>query len=452
MQTEQAKLTKGPVSSAITSMMVPMIIGLIVIIGNGLVDAYFVGQLGYAQLAAISYAFPVWFILGGIVMGLGVGTSSVVSRLIGSGNHAQVKEVATHSMILGVCVGIAVISIGLITLEDLFGLLGANEETMPYVKDYMEIYYLGGIFIAVPMIGNSVLSASGDAKTPSTLMASTAIINAILDPILIFGWFGMPAMGIKGAALASVCANIFVFLAALAILIFRDRLIQFQGHSVNKIIQSWKQILHVGFPAIASNLIAPVSSALVTALVASFGQSAVAAYGLAGRIEAFVIVILMALGGAMAPFVGQNFGAKKFERLREGFVFAARFMLVYSIICILFLFYAADFLVGVFTSNEEVMRIAIIQLVYCPWGYGFLGLAAICNGSFNAFGKPMPAMTISISRTLMVYVPMAYWLASIYGIRGIFIAQVLSNILAGIVALFWYRSIFKQLRSEYSPA
>jgi Na+-driven multidrug efflux pump len=140
MQTEQAKLTKGPVSSAITSMMVPMIIGLIVIIGNGLVDAYFVGQLGYAQLAAISYAFPVWFILGGIVMGLGVGTSSVVSRLIGSGNHAQVKEVATHSMILGVCVGIAVISIGLITLEDLFGLLGANEETMPYVKDYMEIY------------------------------------------------------------------------------------------------------------------------------------------------------------------------------------------------------------------------------------------------------------------------------------------------------------------------
>ena len=452
MQTEQAKLTKGPVSSAITSMMVPMIIGLIVIIGNGLVDAYFVGQLGYAQLAAISYAFPVWFILGGIVMGLGVGTSSVVSRLIGSGNHAQVKEVATHSMILGVCVGIAVISIGLITLEDLFGLLGANEETMPYVKDYMEIYYLGGIFIAVPMIGNSVLRASGDAKTPSTLMASTAIINAILDPILIFGWFGMPAMGIKGAALASVCANIFVFLAALAILIFRDRLIQFQGHSVNKIIQSWKQILHVGFPAIASNLIAPVSSALVTALVASFGQSAVAAYGLAGRIEAFVIVILMALGGAMAPFVGQNFGAKKFERLREGFVFAARFMLVYSIFCILFLFYAADFLVGVFTSNEEVMRIAIIQLVYYPWGYGFLGLAAICNGSFNAFGKPMPAMTISISRTLMVYVPMAYWLASIYGIRGIFIAQVLSNILAGIVALFWYRSIFKQLRSEYSPA
>jgi Na+-driven multidrug efflux pump len=262
----------------------------------------------------------------------------------------------------------------------------------------------------------------------------------------------MPAMGIKGAALASVCANIFVFLAALAILIFRDRLIQFQGHSVNKIIQSWKQILHVGFPAIASNLIAPVSSALVTALVASFGQSAVAAYGLAGRIEAFVIVILMALGGAMAPFVGQNFGAKKFERLREGFVFAARFMLVYSIFCILFLFYAADFLVGIFTSNEEVMRIAIIQLVYCPWGYGFLGLAAICNGSFNAFGKPMPAMTISISRTLMVYVPMAYWLASIYGIRGIFIAQVLSNILAGIVALFWYRSIFKQLRSEYSPA
>ena len=448
MNSSEAKLTSGPVSSAIVSMMAPMIIGLFVIIGNGLVDAYFIGQLGYAQLAAVSYAFPVWFILGGIVMGLGVGTSSLASRAIGAGNKTVVREIATHAMILSIAVGVLVIAIGLLSIEQVFSLLGANDETMPYVKEYMEIYYWGGIFMAVPMIGNAVLRASGDAKTPSVLMASSAIINAILDPILIFGWFGFPAMGVKGAALASVLANVVFLIASLIILIFRDDLIQLRNHSFKSIIESWKKILHVGLPAIASNLIAPLSTAFVTALISSYGQTAVAAYGLAGRIEAFIIVILMALGGAISPFVGQNFGAKKFDRLTSGFKFATRFTLVYAIFCIVFLYMSAEFFLGFFTSDPEVIRIAKIQLIYCPWGYGFLGLAAICNGSFNAFGKPMPAMIISISRTLIIYVPMAYFLASLFGIRGVFIAQVLANMLAGIVGIIWYRLIFRQLSTS----
>ncbi len=448
MNSSEAKLTSGPVPSAIVSMMVPMIIGLFVIIGNGLVDAYFIGQLGYAQLAAVSYAFPVWFILGGIVMGLGVGTSSLASRAIGAGNKTVVREIATHAMILSIAVGVLVITIGLLSIEQVFSLLGANDETMPYVKEYMEIYYWGGIFMAVPMIGNAVLRASGDAKTPSFLMASSAIINAVLDPILIFGWFGLPAMGVRGAALASVLANVVFLIASLIILIFRDDLIQLRNHSFNSIIESWKKILHVGLPAIASNLIAPLSTAFVTALISSYGQTAVAAYGLAGRLEAFIIVILMALGGAMSPYVGQNFGAKRFDRLNSGFKFAAQFTLVYAIFCIVFLYMSAEFFLGFFTSDPEVIRIAKIQLIYCPWGYGFLGLAAICNGSFNAFGKPMPAMIISISRTLIIYVPMAYFLASLFGIRGVFIAQVLANILAGVVGVIWYRLIFRQLSTS----
>ena len=448
MQDDTPKLTQGPPSKAIISMMMPMVIGLIVIIGNGLVDAYFIGQLGYAQLAAVSYAFPVWFVLGGIVMGLGVGTSSLASRAIGSGNKEIVKEIATHAMILSIVVGVIVITIGLSSIDIVFGLLGANEETMPYVREYMEVYYWGGLFMAVPMIGNSVMRAAGDAKTPSILMASSAIINAVLDPILIFGWFGLPAMGVKGAALASVLSNVVFLIAALCILIFRDNLIQFANHSLKSIVESWKKILHVGLPAIASNLIAPLSTALVTALISSYGQTAVAAYGLAGRLEAFIIVILMALGGAMSPYVGQNFGANRFDRLEEGFKFSMRFTLLYSLLCIIFLYLSAEFFLGFFTSDPEVIKIAKIQLLYCPWGYGFLGLAAICNGSFNAFGKPMPAMTISIARTLIVYVPMAYWFASLMGIRGVFVAQVAANILAGIAGIIWYKLIFKQLSNQ----
>ena len=430
-------------------MMAPMIIGLMVIITNSLVDAYFVSQLGSAPLAAVSYAFPVSFIVGAIAMGLGTGTSSLASRLFGAGNQEKVRQIATHSMLLGLIAGLCVVIFGLLTLEEVFSLLGADEQTMPFVKDYMEIYYWGGIFLVIPMIGNAVLRAGGDAKTPSVLMASTAVINAVLDPILIFGWFGFPALGIKGAALASVLANVVFLIASLSILIFRENLIQFRKNTVAAILHSWNQILHVGLPAIASNLIVPMSSALVTALISSFGQSAVAAYGLAGRLEAFIIIIFMALGGAIAPFVGQNYGAQKFDRLKQGFVFCVAFSFIYALFCIGFFILSVDTLLGFFTTDPEVIKTAKIQLLYCPWGYGFLGLAVIANGSFNAVGKPMPAMTISIGRTLLVYVPLAYWLASSMGIRGVFIAQVLANLLAGIVGFIWYQNVFKQLRLDH---
>ena len=445
MKNNAPKLTVGPVSGSILSMMLPMALGILVMIGNGLVDAYFIGQLGYAQLAAVSYAFPVWFVAAGIVMGLGTGTSSVLSRFIGAGDTKSVKQIATHSMILAVLAGAVVTAIGLLSIESLFGLLGANEETMPFVKSYMTIYYWGSLFLGIPFIGNSILRANGDAKTPSLLVAFSAIVNAVLDPILIFGWFGFPEMGVAGAALASVISTVAFLLASLWVLIFRDNLLTSIGHSLSSMISSWKQVLHVGLPAIASNLIAPVSSALVTALVSTYGQEAVAAYGLAGRIEALVIVLLMALGGATAPYVGQNYGAKKFDRLVDGFKFSARFALFYSIFCILLLYFISSSILGVFTDNEDVIRLAMIQLMICPWGYGFLGIASICNGSFNAFARPLPAMTISISRTLVIYVPLAYLLAYYFGFQGIHIAQVLANIFAGCVAIVWYRKVFKEV-------
>ena len=445
MENNAPKLTVGPVSNSILSMMLPMALGILVMIGNGLVDAYFIGQLGYAQLAAVSYAFPVWFVAAGIVMGLGTGTSSVLSRFIGAGDIKSVKQIATHSMVLAVVAGAVVTLIGLLSIESLFGLLGANEESMPYVKSYMTIYYWGSLFLGIPFIGNSILRANGDAKTPSMLVAFSAIVNAVLDPFLIFGWYGFPEMGVAGAALASVISTVAFLFASLWVLIVRDNLLATIGHSLKSMLSSWKQVLHVGLPAIASNLIAPVSSALVTALVSTYGQEAVAAYGLAGRIEALVIVLLMALGGATAPYVGQNYGAKKFDRLVNGFKFSARFALFYAIFCIVFLYFGSTTILGVFTDNEDVIRLAMIQLLICPWGYGFLGIASICNGSFNAFGRPLPAMTISISRTLVIYVPLAYALAHYLGFQGIFIAQVLANIFAGCVAIVWYRRVFREV-------
>ena len=156
------------------------------------------------ELAAVSFTFPVAFIVGAISMGLGIGTSSVASRLFGSKELGQIQRITTHSALLALIIGACVLTLGLNTIEPVFRLLGADDQTLPFIERYMSIYYFGSFFLIVPMIGNSVLRASGDAKTPSYLMTAGALLNVVLDPILIFGWGPIPRMELEGAAYATV--------------------------------------------------------------------------------------------------------------------------------------------------------------------------------------------------------------------------------------------------------
>ena len=159
-------LTKGPVGKSISSLMMPMMIGMLALFSYNIADTYFVGQLGTMELAAISFTFPVSFIVGTVTMGLGIGTASVCSRLFGAKQFEDVERVAVHAMLLGIVAGLVIVVIGLLTIDSMFTLLGADDTTLPVIRRYMQIYYWGGIFLVVPMIINSVLRASGNAKTP----------------------------------------------------------------------------------------------------------------------------------------------------------------------------------------------------------------------------------------------------------------------------------------------
>ena len=194
--------------------MIPMMLGMIAIVINNVAGAFFIARVSTDQLAAISFTFPVSFIIGSIAMSLGTGTSSVVSRLFGSGNREEVRRITGHAMLLAVACAVVVLIIGLLTIDPLFRLLGADENTLPMIHRYMKIYYWGGIFLVAPMIANSVLRASGDAKRPAMIMTTAAILNIIIDPVLIFGLFGFPRMEIEGAALGGVISNAITMFAS----------------------------------------------------------------------------------------------------------------------------------------------------------------------------------------------------------------------------------------------
>ena len=423
-----------------------MMAGMVALISYNIADTWFVSQLGTMELAAISFTFPVAFIVGALVMSLGIGVSSVVARLFGANELSEVKRICTHAMVLGVVSGMVIASFGILTIEPVFKLLGADDTTLPLITEYMSIYYFGGVFLVVPMLGNSFLRAAGDTKTPAALMTCAAIVNVILDPIFIFGYFGVPRMEIAGAAIATVIANAITFVVATAVLHFREHLIAFTDFQAQKILDSWKRILHVGIPTLTSSLMAPVTTAFVTSQVAQFGQEAVAGFGVSARVEGVSLLVMMSVSAALTPFAGQNFGAGRFDRVGAGMTFVNRFAHIYGLSVAVMLMFGATYVGRLFTEDPTALEASKLYLGIVPWTYGFLGMSMAANSAFNAMGKPVAAMFVSLSRTLLVYVPMAWVLSRFFGLPGIFFAAACANVTAGTVGFTWFRIVFSGWR------
>ena len=437
------KLTEDPVGKSIISLMLPMMIGMIAIVSYNIVDTFFIGQLGTMELAAVSFTFPVAFIVGAISMGLGIGTSSVASRLFGSKELGQIQRITTHSALLALIIGACVLTLGLNTIEPVFRLLGADDQTLPFIERYMSIYYFGSFFLIVPMIGNSVLRASGDAKTPSYLMTAGALLNVVLDPILIFGWGPIPRMELEGAAYSTVFSNALAGSISFGVIYFRDHLIRWKRKDLPLILDSWRRILHVGIPSMASSLVTPMTTAFITWQVAQFGNEAVAGFGIASRVEGISLMALMALSAAVTPFTGQNYGAKYYDRVVGGMRFAYRWAMAYGLIVAIIMFFAASHIGDLFTDNPQAIATTTMHLTLVPWSYGFLGMSMISVSAFNAVGKPTPGMLVSMSRTIGVYAPLAFLLAWLLDLRGVFLAAFSANIIAGLLGFFWFRLAMK---------
>lgn len=218
------KLTEGQVPLQLLALTLPMVWGIFAVLAFSLADTYFVAQLGTKELAAISFTFPVVTVLGSVAMGLGTGASSVIARAIGEGNRRQVQRLTTDSLLLSLLIVVFLASLGLATVDPLFAALGAGSELLPLIRDYMEIWYLGMVFLVIPLVGNSAIRASGNTLLPSLIMTLAAAANILLDPLFIFGWGPFPALGIKGAAIASTIARAGTLLTTLAFLHFRERL------------------------------------------------------------------------------------------------------------------------------------------------------------------------------------------------------------------------------------
>lgn len=441
MSVKTKDLTTGKIRSTLIAMTIPMIFGTLGLVIFNLVDTYFVGLLGTEEQAALTFSFPVVLVINSLAMGLGIGTSSVVSRAVGRGDHDKVRRLASDSILLSILLVIIFVTIGLLTVRPVFELLGASGGVLEYVINYMQIWYLGMVFVIVPMVGNNVIRALGDTKTPGIIMLIAATINTIFDPLLIFGVGPFPALGIEGAALATVFGRFVTFTVAMYVLVKREKIMTFKNVKLPAILASWKEIIRIGIPNALTRMVIPLASGVITSMIASYGPASVAGFGIATRIEFFALAVLSSLSAALAPFIGQNSGTKKMRRIKQAFDGSCKFSLLYSVLAYFLLLVFGDAIAQIFNSDPAVVAVTVLYMKIVALAYGFQGILQMASSALNALNKPIHASLLLVIQMVGIYIPCAYIGNNLWGMTGIFVALLISNIIAGLLGFIATRKI-----------
>ena len=437
----KSDLTRGPVWKALAWVSAPMSFGILAVLSVGLADAYFLGQLGQAPLAAVGFIYPVTTALTSMSIGLSAGANAVVSQAIGrdrSDSDAPVR-LALHSTGLGLCLAVLVALAFWISAPLLFQWMGAEGAALDETRAYVPFWSLSFPFLVLMMVCNAVFRAHGDGATSAAIMVLAALVNIAINPLLIFGWGPVPGLGPEGAALAtfigrSVGAGAAVWYA------WYSGLLTVCGKPLKGLLSSIKDVIAVGLPAAGSNAINPAGMALVTAAVATLGEAAVAGFGAATRVQSVALVALFALSAGIGPVVGQNFGADKQDRARLALKQAWMFSVVYGLALAVGVTLFADQIAAFFADGNEAQDYAALYLRVVSWSIMGYGILVITNAAMNARSKAAYSLGLSLTRIFVVYVPLAWigmWAFDYVGILG---AAVLANAFAIAGGLFCARA------------
>lgn len=432
-------LTKGPVAGNLRRQGAPFALGLVAIFSFEAVDLFFIGQLGDAPLAAIGFTLPVIWLLYGIAIGFEAGAASCVSRAVGKNHQEQARRLTTDTAILAALAALLLCLIGLASIEPVFRLLGAPAELIPQIKAYMQVWYWVSPLDAAMWTCLASIRARGNALLESKIIAVSALLNLVLDPLFIFGWFGFPRLEIQGAAVASLISVFIMLLYTVWHLHYRLDVFASIFAPVKEILDSWKHMLAIGIPAIVTNAIIPLSSAIVIAMVAGYGIDAVAGFGIAMRLEPIALIPFYALSAVSSPFFGQNYGAQQFDRLHEARMIIMRFSLGFGLALAIAMSLLAEPLVSIFTDSVAIRAVAVNYIWIVSWSWGAYGIVMSVNASFNGSGRPLPSVLISTTRVILVFLPLAYAGRWLFGLNGLFAASTLANLSVGLMAFVWLK-------------
>ncbi len=444
-------LHHAPIPTLLARLTGPMLLGIVAIHAFNLIDTFFIGMLGTDALAAVSFTFPVTFVITSLAMGLGAGLSAVLGHTLGQGRHEEAARFTTDALFLAVLLIVVLAPLGALTITPLFRLLGASGPLIALIHDYMAIWYLTMPLLVLPMVGNAAMRATGDTRTPSLIMAMAGLLNGLLDPLLIFGWGPLPAFGIKGAAIASSLSWLMATLVSLHILYRREQLLRLPLSAKPQLLLHWQAMLHVALPAAFTNMLNPLANALLMVLFAGLGTEAVAAYGAASRVEALLLIVMMALSSVLAPFVSQNTGAGHPQRARAALMLAMRFAIVFQLLLYTMLWLLAPYIGPLFSRNPAVIEAITLYLSLVPLGYGCQALVMLLASALNGVRASAISLLFNGLRLFGFLLPAAWIGAKLGGLGGIYTGILLANLTVGILAYLYALTRFEPLCRRRCP-
>ena len=451
MSKNKAVYTHGPIGRTMLKNGVAMLAGTIAICGYNIVDTYFVGQLGKIPLAAMGFTFPVIMLIGCIFHGIANGVMAPTAQLLGNNKLSNAARVVSTGFLLTMIFSILLAALGIVFMEDIFVKLGATGKALEEVRGYMNIWYIGCFTASIGGLSNSILVGAGSPKISGFMMMTGMIINAALDPFFIFGWAGLPEMGIRGAALATVISQ---FVTCVVNVYF----VWHKHHLITLEIIPWRvfrtasfQIIRYAVPNSISMMMMPIGSALVVKMTSVFGDAAVAASAAAGRLEVVAFMFPMALGITLMPTVGQNFGAKLYSRIRECHRFSMRFAGGFLLVMGVIFFFIAPWAAKQFSPDPEVQKIIISALRIIPWGLWGIEIHRYSGFFYTGCDRPIITAYLNVYRIFILLVPLSYLGCKTGYVEGIFAARLLADVIAGATGYFMSKVMVRHLPKDGAP-
>ncbi|MCG8393877.1 MAG: MATE family efflux transporter [Pseudomonadales bacterium] len=419
----------------------PMALGVMSLLGFQLVDSIFVARLGTASLAAQSFTFPLAFLIIGVQVGVGIAIAALISRSIGAGRQLEANRLGALVLVGGGLLQGGLVTVLWLVQTPVFTLLGASPEIQALIRPYWAVQlpamWVGGVVY----FGYSLFRAHGNTRFPGLMMVVTSLINMVLDPLLIFGIGDWQGFGLPGAALATLLA--FAIGGVLLALSLRGKgWIQRDG-MLRQMRESALPFFHIAGPAMISQLMPPLAAMLATALVARAGEEAVAAWGMASRLESFSIVLVLGMTMALPPWLGRCYGSNDWHTVQRLMKVGVTMVVGWQVLLGLVLAVLAGPLAAVLVETAPVQAYLTVLIRWLPPSYGLLGVCMLVVSASNALGWPMRAMLISFLRLFLCYLPLLWLGFKLGGFGGLALGAAFGNLMAGVMAWGMYRQALK---------
>ena len=398
-------LTKDPIPRLIKKIALPASVGTLFQTLFNVVDTFFAGKISPEALSALAKSFPIYFIIIAACVGVTVGGTSLIANSIGENNKEKVLGYFANTIIYAFLISILITIIGLVFSPSLFALMGSDDEVILLSLKYTNVIFAGSIIFIMVVALNSLLHADGDTKTFRNILILSFFLNIILNPLFIFGFGFIPAMGIVGIGVATIVAQFVGLLIIFNKIIKSSRIKDISIKYFYPKVYLLKNLFFQSAPISAALLLISVGNFIIFAYIGVFGEYATAGYGSAARFEQILLLPVLGLNTAIISIIGQNFGAKNFSRVKESYFKAVMYGFTLMLISGLIIFLSADKIVSIFSNNQDVISFGTTYLKISALIFPAYPIFFISNGFFMAIKKSTYSMYLNIIRNVILFVP-----------------------------------------------